>query len=111
MGVGDNARKFHDEAAAMDPRANRAWPGGPVGDAAWAGVARLNDWNGEMAFQGTSLILMDPRDLAGMLERLANAARAESLVTTWDSLVALALAGRVAADHAEELRVDSGEAA
>lgn len=82
-----------------------------VSEAAAAGIDRLNEWNGEMAFQGTSLILMDPRDLAGMLERLANAARLESFVTSWDSLVALALAGRVAADRAEELRVDAGEAA
>jgi hypothetical protein len=82
-----------------------------VSEASTAGIDRLNDWNREMAFQGTSLILMDPRDLAGMLERLANAARLESLVVTWDSLVALALAGRVAAAHVEEMRVDTGEAA
>jgi hypothetical protein len=81
-----------------------------VSEASAAGIDRLNDWNREMAFQGTSLILMDPRDLAGMLERLANAARLESLVVTWDSLVALALAGRVAAAHAEELDVSAGAA-
>lgn len=95
----------------MDPRTHRAWPAGPVGDAAWAGITSLNQLNHEMAFQGTSLLLMDRRDLAAIVERRANSARLEGQTDTWAQLIALCIAGYVSADRAEELRVDSGEAA
>jgi hypothetical protein len=107
--VGDHARELHKEAAAMDPRAHRAWPAGPVGDAAWAGLTRLNVINNEMAYQGTSLILYDPRDLAAMAERTANAARLQGLLVSFENLMALAIAGWVSALRAAEVDVASGD--
>lgn len=109
--LSDNAKRLHAEALAMDPRANRIWPQGPVGDAFWAGATKLNVLNREQAFQGTSLLLMDPRDLALMAERLANAAQIEGMLVTFESLMAVAAAGWCAALRAAELDPTSGEAA
>lgn len=109
--LGDNARSLHAEAQAMDPRAKRAWPGGPVGDALWAIATRLNMLNREQAFQGTSLLLMDPRDLAGMLERLGKAGQLEGYCQTFETAGAVAIAGWVTAIRSEEMDVSSGDAA
>jgi hypothetical protein len=87
------------------------WPGGPVGDALYAIERRLNAINREQAFQGTSLLLMDPRDLAVMGERLANAAQLEGMLVTAESLGAVAVALWVTSLRAAELDVSSGDAA
>jgi len=108
---GDNARNLHTKALRMDPRANRIWPSGPIGDALWAIAVRLNTLNREQASQGTSLLLMDPRDLAGMAERLGKAAQLEGYAVTFESLGAVAVAGWVAAIRCEELDPSSGDAA
>jgi hypothetical protein len=109
--LGDQARRLHTEALQADPRANRAWPGGPVGDALWAIATRLNVINREQTFQGTSLLLMDPRDLAVMGERLANAAQLEGMLVTAESLGAVAVALWVTSLRAAELDVSSGDEA
>lgn len=87
----------------------RTWPGGPVGDAAYAGVTKLNKINQEMAFQGTSLILQDPRELAKMAERLGNAAQIEGMLVTFETLMAVSIAGWVSALRAAELDPASGD--
>jgi hypothetical protein len=110
-GPGENAQRLHAEALRMDPRANRAWPQGPVGDALWAIATRLNVINREQAFQGTSLLLMDPRDLALMGERLANAAQIQGMLVTAESLGAVSVALWVASLRAAELDPASGDAA
>lgn len=107
--LGDHARRLHTEALRADPRANRAWPPGPVGDALWAIATRLEVINREQALQGTSLLLMDPRDLAKMAERLGNAAQLEGMLVTAESLGAVALALWVSSLRAAELDVTSGD--
>lgn len=91
--------------------AQRVWPQGPIGDALWAIATRLNTLNREQAFQGTSLLLMDPRDLALMAERLGNAAQLHGFLVTFESLGAVAIAGWVSALRAAELDPSSGDAA
>lgn len=106
--VGKRARELHTQATRLDPRAARIWPTGPVGDALWAIIGRLNAIQHECAREGTSLLLQDPRDLAAVIERLGKAGQLEGFSATFEMAGAYAVAGWVASSRAEELRVDLG---
>jgi hypothetical protein len=108
---GKRARHLHDVAAGLDPRAARVWPSGPVGDALWAIVGRLNVIQHECAREGTSLLLTDPRDLASVIERLGKAAQLEGFTGTFEQAGAYAIAAWVAASRAEAASPFTGDAA
>lgn len=105
---GKRARELHTAAARMDPRAARIWPAGPIGDALWAIIGRLNTIQHECAREGTSLLLQDPRDLAAVIERLGKAGQLEGFSGTFEMVGAYAVAGLVASSRAEELDPSSG---
>lgn len=106
-GIGDNARDLHENAS--------DWAkGSPIRQAHAAADKRLTELNDLSALTGSgSLLLQDPRDLAARVAGMAQMARVEDYpqTSTWESILAVALAGWCAADRFEELDVASGEAA
>lgn len=108
--IGENARDLHSEVSGWDTRnvspMRRAHADA---DKRWRELLDVHARNG-----GRSPLLWAPDELARHVESQVHVMRQNgwaSNTTDWASLVAFCLAGWCAADMAEELRVDTGEAA
>lgn len=96
------------EATYIPPRQ----PGMDTAACLTAFAQRLTGLNDQQAMRGSNaLALMDPRDIAAQLVGAAKAAQLGGASESFELIGALALAGLMAASRADELRVDSGEAA
>lgn len=86
----------------------------PLAQAHAAGDKRLSELQHLAARTGQgSLILQDPRDLAARVGGMAQMAHVEDrpMASTWESIIAVALAGWCAASLSETLDITSGDAA
>lgn len=106
MSAKDEAHELYAQGLDLTPRAVS-----PIHQAHAAGDRRLNELQDLAARTGQgSLILQDPRDLAARVGGMAQMAHVEDRpqASTWESILAVALAGWCAASLSETLDITAG---
>jgi hypothetical protein len=108
--IGGRARDFHRDALNWDPRRQAS----PIQQAHDAGDQRMRTLQDEYAKRGKSLLLYAPDEIARKVESMARVAQYNERTgstDSWASLIAVCLAGWVAAALAEEHSIVSGDEA